>query len=248
MTFRCRLDWLRHGESELSSVLRGSTDDALTVKGWAQMQHSIDMVLQTDAVLPWQVIYSSPLQRCAHFAQDLAQQHQLELIQDPGLQEMHFGAWEGQSTADLYAKYPEQLAQFWQTPSQFSPPQAETLQLFQRRVINAVKMILRQMSRQGQQHALVVSHAGVIKLLKTLALGQDVDRLLSQSAELGQLHRFDIEVDLEVDFGGGLKDGLKDDVAVNQMINDPLRFSLHYVDGSQQPEHPSLAAHGNDAC
>ena len=39
-----QLDLLRHGETELSHTLRGSIDDALTQKGWQQMQRTIDLV------------------------------------------------------------------------------------------------------------------------------------------------------------------------------------------------------------
>ena len=35
------LDFLRHGETSLSHTLRGKTDDALTAKGWMQMQSTI---------------------------------------------------------------------------------------------------------------------------------------------------------------------------------------------------------------
>lgn len=36
-----RLDLLRHGETELGGGLRGSLDDALTEKGWAQMREAV---------------------------------------------------------------------------------------------------------------------------------------------------------------------------------------------------------------
>ena len=35
------LDLLRHGETELGGGLRGSLDDALTDKGWAQMRQAV---------------------------------------------------------------------------------------------------------------------------------------------------------------------------------------------------------------
>ena len=35
------LDLLRHGETELGGGLRGSLDDALTDKGWAQMRAAV---------------------------------------------------------------------------------------------------------------------------------------------------------------------------------------------------------------
>ena len=60
-----RLDLLRHGETELGGGLRGSIDDALTDTGWAQMRAAV--VGQG----PWDRLVSSPLQRCARFAEEL---------------------------------------------------------------------------------------------------------------------------------------------------------------------------------
>jgi alpha-ribazole phosphatase len=40
------------------------------------------------------------------------------------------------------------------------------------------------------QTALIVTHGGVIKLLKCMALQQSLDDILKMSAELGQLNRF----------------------------------------------------------
>ncbi len=67
------LDFLRHGETSLSHTLRGRTDDALTAKGWAQMRSTITQSEQTDQA--WDVIYSSPLQRCRLFAEEWAEQN-----------------------------------------------------------------------------------------------------------------------------------------------------------------------------
>ncbi len=46
------------------------------------------------------------------------------------------------------------------------------------------------MHKQGWQRALIISHGGVIKLLKCQALKQNDNDLLKMSAELGQLNRF----------------------------------------------------------
>lgn len=191
-----RIDVLRHGETALSGCLRGSIDDALTPQGWRQMQQGICTVLDTDNTgvdseqMPWQAIWTSPLQRCAGFAQQLSERLKLPLYYDAALQEMHFGDWEGQSIAELYQQFPEQLAEFWQHPTRFSPPQAESVQLFQRRVIGGLQKIVIHMQDLGLERALLVSHGGVIKLLKCLALGLELDLILTQSAELGQLQYF----------------------------------------------------------
>lgn len=182
------LDFLRHGETNLSHTLRGRTDDALTAKGWAQMRSTITQSEQTGQA--WDVIYSSPLQRCRLFAEQWAEQKQLPLFIEPNLQEMDFGEWEAQSTERLYQLYPDELAQFWQTPLSFTPPQAESLLTFKSRVLESVETLTQQMYAQGWTRALIISHGGVIKLLKCQALKQHDNDLLKMSAELGQLNCF----------------------------------------------------------
>lgn len=182
------LDFLRHGETNLSHTLRGRTDDALTAKGWAQMRSTITQSEQTGQA--WDVIYSSPLQRCRLFSEQWAEQKQLPLYIEPNLQEMDFGEWEAQSTERLYQLYTDELAQFWQTPLSFTPPQAESLLTFKSRVLESVETLTQQMYAQGWTRALIISHGGVIKLLKCQALKQHDNDLLKMSAELGQLNCF----------------------------------------------------------
>ncbi|QQN40809.1 histidine phosphatase family protein [Acinetobacter sp. CS-2] len=195
-----RIDLLRHGETELSHTLRGSTDDALTDSGWQKMQQTVDQFLKNNSPNPWDVVFSSPLQRCALFADEIASNLKLELILDRNLQEMHFGDWEGVSTQEIYEKQPEALAQFWETPTRFSPPNAETMQQFQQRILNALQQIQGSMQQHQFAHAMVVTHGGVIKLLKCLAFNQPLDNILKMSAELGQFNHFVLHDDLSIDY------------------------------------------------
>lgn len=183
-----KIDLLRHGESELSHTLRGSLDDALTAKGWQQMLSSIDQ----SQTLPqqWDVVFSSPLQRCSMFAEHCVKERDIPLILDKNLQEMHFGDWEGQSIQLLYEQFPETLADFWQKPTQTTLPNAETMHQFHLRVSTAMSNIQQQMQLNGWQSALVITHGGVIKLLKCMVLRQPLDDVLKMSAELGQLNSF----------------------------------------------------------
>ena len=181
-----QIDLLRHGESELSHTLRGSLDDALTTQGWQQMLNSIDQS-QTQH---WDVVFSSPLQRCRIFAEHIVRERDIPLILDQSLQEMHFGDWEGQSIQELYEQFPETLADFWQKPTQTTLPNAESMQQFHLRVSQAMTDIQQQMQSQGWQSALVVTHGGVIKLLKCMVLQQPLDDVLKMTAELGQLSSF----------------------------------------------------------
>ncbi|KAB1855048.1 histidine phosphatase family protein [Acinetobacter tandoii] len=183
-----KIDLLRHGESELSHTLRGSLDDALTAKGWQQMLSSIDQ----SQTLPqqWDVVFSSPLQRCSMFAEHCVKERDIPLILDKNLQEMHFGDWEGQSIQQLYEQFPETLADFWQKPTQTTLPNAETMHQFHLRVSTAMSNIQQLMQLNGWQSALVITHGGVIKLLKCMVLQQPLDDVLKMSAELGQLNSF----------------------------------------------------------
>lgn len=113
-----RLDLLRHGETELGGGLRGSLDDALTAKGWEQMHAA---VMKGG---PWDRLVSSPLQRCARFAEQLGARLGVPVHLDKDLQELHFGAWEGRSAAALMETDAEALGRFWADPYRFTHPMA----------------------------------------------------------------------------------------------------------------------------
>lgn len=192
-----RIDLLRHGESQYSHTLRGHLDDELTEKGWQQMQSTIEQVANQS----WDVIISSSLKRCACFAEQLAKTAELPLLLNHDLKEMYFGEWEGISTQQIYETSPELLANFWQKPSQYCPPRAETLMQFQTRVLKGFQELLVQMQNQNWQHGLVVTHGGVIKLLACLATQQPLDDLLKMPAELGKLYSFEFsETDGQLTF------------------------------------------------
>ncbi len=164
------LDLLRHGETELGGGLRGSLDDALTATGWQQMSAAlIDRG-------PWNRVISSPLQRCAQFAEQLAFRLGVPVSLEKDLQELHFGAWEGHSAAALMETDAEGLGLFWADPYSFTPPQGEAVIDFSARVLAAVE-------RLHQAHAgervLLVSHGGVMRLLLARARGLPREQLLN---------------------------------------------------------------------
>lgn len=192
-----RIDLLRHGESQYSHTLRGHLDDELMEKGWQQMQSTIEQVTNQS----WDVIISSSLKRCACFAEQLAKTAELPLLLNHDLKEMYFGEWEGVSTQQIYETSPELLANFWQKPSQYCPPRAETLMQFQTRVLKGFQELLVEMQNQNWRHGLVVTHGGVIKLLACLATQQPLDDLLKMPAELGKLYSFEFsETDGQLTF------------------------------------------------
>ncbi|RZG68582.1 histidine phosphatase family protein [Acinetobacter junii] len=181
-----RLDLLRHGETTLSHTLRGHTDDELTEKGWLQMQSTIQQYVAGGT--NWDVIFSSPLQRCHAFAINLAERLETPLQLNMHIKEMYFGDWEGISTQSIYENEPELLANFWQFPIKYHAPNGESLEQFLQRVQVGFDEIHTQMKIHQWNRALVVTHGGVIKLLTCLARHKHLNDLLKMSAELGQLY------------------------------------------------------------
>lgn len=181
-----RLDLLRHGETTLSHTLRGHIDDELTENGWLQMQSTIQQ--HVTANTDWDVIFSSPLQRCHAFAINLAEQLERPLQLNMHIKEMYFGDWEGISTQSIYENEPELLANFWQFPTKYHAPNGESLEQFLQRVQVGFDEIHTQMKIHQWNRSLVVTHGGVIKLLTCLARHENLNDLLKMPAEHGQLY------------------------------------------------------------
>ena len=97
------------------------------------------------------------MQRCARFAEELAGHLDLPLGFDADLRELHFGAWEGRTAAQLMATDEAGLGLFWNDPYSFTPPGGETLLDFEARVHAAAARL--QEGFAGQR-LLVVSHGG----------------------------------------------------------------------------------------
>lgn len=155
---------LRHGEPELRQALLGSTNSPLTEKGWQQLCESYETL--TDI----QQLISSPLSRCAEFADFKSNQAGVNLSIEPRWQECHFGDWDGLLIEFLHQKYPQQLAQFFDDPAHHMPPNSEGFTEFSERVEQLLLNVLDEFS--GKRIA-VITHAGVIRTLVAWCLQMD---------------------------------------------------------------------------
>jgi len=172
------LDMLRHGETVSGGGFRGRLDDALTEAGWQQMRHAIATAGS------WDRIISSPLCRCAAFAAECAEQRKLPLEFEPDLRELDFGDWEGRTAAELMIDQSEALGRFWNDPYGFTPPGGERLIDFETRVLTAIERLT---DRFTGERILLVSHAGVMRLLLAEARGLPRGQLLQVEVGHGQV-------------------------------------------------------------
>lgn len=186
-----RIDLLRHGEPEGGQLLRGWRDDPLSPRGLAQLRAAVP-----DRP-PWQGIMTSPLRRCAAFAETLAGELALPLADDPDLREAHFGDWEGRSPAALLASDREAVLRFWSDPAAYAPPGGEVLREFVARVRAGWQRLLTQ--AQGR-HWLLVAHGGVIRVILADVLGAPLDNLFRIDVPYASLSRIEVLHQPDVDF------------------------------------------------
>jgi len=176
-----RIDLLRHGEVEGGEQYRGQQDYALSPAGWTQL------VGQVPVNLPWQQIVTSPLLRCADFAEDLARKSGLLLAYEPRFCERNMGEWEGRSASELREQDNEAVEAYYRNPVSFTPPGAEPLVVFQQRVLAAWEELLLD---HPQRHLLVVTHAGCIRIILAQVLNmplQSIPRLAVPYAGLSRI-------------------------------------------------------------
>ena len=177
------IDLLRHGEAAPGLCLGAEFDAPLTKTGWSQMRTVLAWKQP-----PWDGVVSSPLLRCAAFAEELAGLYGLPLKLDPRLRELGFGAWEGRSWSALYRQEGEHLIDFQNNPGFNPAPGGEHYADFEGRV-NAAWGDLLDMA-QGN-HWLVVTHAGVLRVILRRVLGFPVERLFSLHVPYAGLTRIE---------------------------------------------------------
>jgi len=173
-----QIDLLRHGETTAGKCFLGRTDALLTPVGWQQMSEGLQQQTPRD----YDLIISSPLQRCAAFAHEWAG---ARVRIDPRLREYDFGDWDGCTAADIHDQSPELLGQFWQDPWHCHPPGAEALPDFFARLGELVH----ELQQQHQGRVLLICHGGVIRALNCILNGLPVSEMLAFPVAHGSLHR-----------------------------------------------------------
>lgn len=182
------IDLLRHGEAEGGARYRGSRDDPLTARGWTQLQNAVGDARQ------WKSIASSPLRRCLDFSRQLAQRLSLPLHVDERLREMHFGAWEGKTAAELLAADAAPLADFWNDPAAHTPPDGEAWTSVQARVLAAWEELA---CRPVAGNILIVTHGGPIRIILCHLLGMSTRAMLRLEVPHAGLSRVRMQFDRE---------------------------------------------------
>ncbi len=152
-----RIYFLRHGRPENEECLRGIEDFALTQEGFEQMAKSYGHI--EDKL---DFIISSPLSRCATFAEYVAEKSHVPLQIDDNWRELSFGDWGGRPHKELQEKYPAELAGYWKNPWDNTPPNGEKLIHASQRVNAAFEEIVK---NYKEKNILIVTHSAVMRMM-----------------------------------------------------------------------------------
>ncbi len=163
--------FLRHGQtaSSQANLFCGSIDPPLTTDG-EEMAQSFATAY---ASIPWQGIFSSPRARAIATAKPLAVAVNMELQIRQGLEEINYGAWEGQDVATVDRQYHDDYLRWLADPAWNPPTKGESAVAIADRALAVIAEIQQQ---YPTGNVLVVSHKATIRILLCSFLGIDVGR------------------------------------------------------------------------
>lgn len=149
---------LRHGQIKANRQGRwhGSTDSPLTWRGRRQAKRTARHIRTTRP--PVCAVYSSPLTRCRHTAEEVARNLGLPVEVHMDLREYAIGEWENKRFEELAREY--QFVELATGDHDFAPPGGETLREVSKRMVPALEEIYAR--HDHHERVLVVSHGAAM--------------------------------------------------------------------------------------
>jgi len=166
------LHLIRHPQPVIGKGLcYGSSDLAVTEEDCRKVLDQVSPVLPPHAPL-----YSSPLQRCVFLAEPLATALSAGPVRyDPRLMEMHFGTWEQCAWDDL----PRAEIDLWAADVVgYRPGGGENVL----HVAQRIDAFCTDLLSRGHGQAIIVCHAGTIRMLQARALNLSVPKMAEHAA------------------------------------------------------------------
>jgi alpha-ribazole phosphatase len=133
-------------------------------------------------------VYSSGLSRALETARILAGPHNLavQIIEELG--EIHFGDCEGLTYEEVEQRFPEVFQSWMARPTETQFPNGENFGQMRSRVMGAFNALL---LRHSEESVVIVTHAGVIRLLLGQALGIPENHIFRLGQRFGAINRVD---------------------------------------------------------
>jgi broad specificity phosphatase PhoE len=138
------------------------------------------MLIEKCSRYPVSTIYSSDLRRARDTADALAAHFGLEVELRSALREMHFGEWQGLSWEQVSERFPESAQGWVNRFPHYAIPGAELFRNFKRRVQVALEELV---AANRSRCPLIVTHAGVVRVILASALGLPDKNLFRMAQE-----------------------------------------------------------------
>jgi alpha-ribazole phosphatase len=172
MTEKTRVHLIRHGEVEGHDRYNGQRDVNLTRKG-VEQYHLLKPRLDPDRIT---ACYTSDLSRTRRGGEILGCYLGVEPIPVKALRELHSGAWEGLSAAEVRETRLEEWQARLADPVDYRIPGGESLADLASRVLPAFGEIV---ERHRGEEVLVVGHGGVNRVILSNLLGSPLAKLFN---------------------------------------------------------------------
>lgn len=173
---------LRHGDIESDGVRRflGQTDVTLSPHGFNQARMWRDSFAETR----FDAIYTSNLSRCAETARIIADSSGNEVCLLPELREIHLGKIEGLGMDDVRDRFRDEWEARGKDISGYVPEGGESFSGLQKRVVP----VFQEISSSHEGNILIVTHAGVNRVILCHILGMPLSNLFRIEQSYGCLN------------------------------------------------------------
>ena len=154
---------VRHGQTDwnVENRWQGWLDPPLNETG---RQQATQRSQHLDQEPRFNALVTSDLQRAAETARILGQHLGLQVTESAAFRERHGGLWEGHTAEEIELRWPTERAA-WRERKIDSPPEGENDEVLWARVLQGIEEL-------PEKRALVVTHGGLINLLKHRAGGE----------------------------------------------------------------------------
>lgn len=152
------LYFIRHGQTiwNESGRYQGSTEVPLSNLGIAQAKCAAKWFekIALDGII------SSNLGRAVKTAEEIAKIKNLKVETIAGLQELHFGDWEGKTFDEIEHQWPGMINEMYHNPESLRLPRGESFVELQQRALRAVNEII---NRGDNKTYAIISHGAAIR-------------------------------------------------------------------------------------
>lgn len=186
------ITWIRHGQTEenVKGTYYGQKEATLTLEGVRQIKALRPFVTETST------IYVSPSQRTIDTANILwGKELQagdtpqgVKFVIDERLVERNMGKWEGLTYQEIEKENPVACKAWEEDWINFTLPEGESAKDQYDRVSSLIKML-----EEKKEDAIVIAHAGTIRMALAYMLGENIDLFWKFKIETGAMVKTECE-------------------------------------------------------